>query len=59
MKSELMTHYCMDKKCGWEVTGHKNPDARRCPECDGFVMSEYAKGRGQSESYYKDNRKVF
>jgi DNA-directed RNA polymerase subunit RPC12/RpoP len=45
MKSKLMRYICMEKACGWQETSHKMKDGLRCPECDGFVMSEYVKGR--------------
>jgi predicted Zn-ribbon and HTH transcriptional regulator len=36
-----MTHYCMDKTCGWEETSHKIRDGIKCPKCNGIVMSVY------------------
>lgn len=34
-----MTHYCMDKSCGYEETNHKIRDGMKCPKCSGPVMS--------------------
>ena len=39
MKRKLMTHYCMDRTCGYEETNHKMRDAFNCPKCNGPTTS--------------------
>jgi hypothetical protein len=39
VKQKRMTHYCIDKTCGWKETSHKIRDGISCPSCDGSVMS--------------------
>lgn len=39
VKGKLTTHYCVNKKCGWEETSHRLLDGIRCPKCRGIVIS--------------------
>jgi protein-arginine kinase activator protein McsA len=39
VKQKRMTHYCIDKECGWEEISHKVRDGIRCLKCNGPVMS--------------------
>jgi predicted Zn-ribbon and HTH transcriptional regulator len=41
MKSKLMMHYCIDKTCNYKETNHKTFDGKRCPKCNGQIISEY------------------
>ncbi|WEZ09566.1 hypothetical protein P5663_06895 [Priestia flexa] len=40
MKAPLTKHYCIVKKCDWEVTNHKDMDGLKCPKCNGFINSK-------------------
>ncbi|SLJ98215.1 MULTISPECIES: hypothetical protein [unclassified Paenibacillus] len=36
-KQKLTTHYCIDKKCGFEETSHKIRDGWKCPKCNSHM----------------------
>lgn len=40
LKYKLMTHSCIDIKCGYTETDHKNPDLRKCPRCRNYMNSK-------------------